>query len=99
VTNANFSPNGRFVVTCSGSSVHIWGVASGQVLTTFPYGTNLLDCEFSPDGSEIATGGNEGQIRIFGTALAGSVEQIEQIAAHRVTRQLTPAEKHRYGIS
>jgi hypothetical protein len=68
-------------------------------LTTYPYGTNLFDCEFSADGTQIATGGNEGEIRIFGTALAGSIKQLERIAQQEVTRGLTPAEKHRYGIS
>ena len=33
VANANFSPNGQFIVTCSGS-IHVWSVATGQLLTT-----------------------------------------------------------------
>ncbi|MGO9886918.1 MAG: WD40 repeat domain-containing protein [Solirubrobacteraceae bacterium] len=98
VANANFSPNGQFIVTCSGS-IHVWSVATGQLLTTFPYGDDLTDCEFSTNGSQIAAGGDGGQIRIFGTALAGSIKQLEQIAQQRVTRGLTPAEKQRYGIS
>ncbi len=92
VTNASFSPNGQLVVTCSGS-INVWSVATGELLTTFPYGDDVEDCEFSADGSQIATGGDGGQIRIFSTALAGSVKQLEQIAQQRVTRGLTPADE------
>ena len=84
VTHASFSPNGRLVVTCSGS-IHVWSAATGQLLITFPYGDNVEDWKFSPDGSQIATGGDGGQIRIFSTALAGSIKQLEQIARQRVT--------------
>jgi WD40 repeat protein len=97
VLNAAFSPDGRLVVTCGGSA-HVWNAATGKRLTDFQYGSTLSDCEFSPNGSEIAVGGFTGTTRIFSTQLAGEVKQLEDLARQRVTRQLTAAERKEYGI-
>jgi WD40 repeat protein len=98
VTSAAFSPDGRFLVTCSGSA-HIWSVTTGQLLTTFQYGDNLSDCAFARDGSQVAAAGDGGQTRVFSTQLDGSIAELEAIAHQQVTRELTPAEKARYGAS
>jgi WD40 repeat protein len=96
VYNAAFSRNGQLVVTCSGSVAVIWNATTGQQLTEFPYGTTFLDCEFSPDASEVVTAGTDGQTRIFSTELAGGLTRIEQIAGRRVIRQLTASELKEY---
>ncbi|MGN6869153.1 MAG: nSTAND1 domain-containing NTPase [Solirubrobacteraceae bacterium] len=98
VSNANFSPDQRFVVSCSGSA-HIWSVKTGQLVTSFQYGNTLSDCEFNTDSTQIAADGFGGVTRIFSTELAGSIPQLERLARQRVTRDLTAAEKKRYGIS
>lgn len=98
VSNANFSPDQRFVVSCSGSA-HIWSVNTGQLVTSFQYGNTLSDCEFNSGSTQIAAGGFGGVTRIFSTELAGSIPQLERLARQRVTRDLTAAEKKRYGIS
>jgi hypothetical protein len=81
--------------------VRIWSAATGRQLTQFQYGNSLSDCQFSPDGREVVSGGDDGDTRIFSTELAGPLVQLERIARQRVTRQLTAAERRTYlsGIS
>jgi WD40 repeat protein len=98
VSNATLSPDQRLVVSCSGS-VHIWSAKTGQLLSSLQYGNTISDCEFNRAGTEIAAAGFGGVTRIFSTELAGSIPQLERLAAQRLTRDLTAAEKKRYGIS
>jgi WD40 repeat protein len=99
VYNAAFSPNGQLVVTCSGSAAIIWSAQTGQQLTEFQYGNTLSDCEFSPDGSQVVTGGVDGQTRIFSTELAEDLTQIKRIAEQRSAQPLTAAELKEYQAS
>lgn len=85
VYNAAFSHNGRFIVTCSGTDARIWNTKTGQQLTEFQYGT-ISDCEFSPDGSEVVTAGDDGQARIFSTELATGLAQLQRIAGQWIRR-------------
>ncbi|HSC04985.1 MAG TPA: hypothetical protein VLC49_16760 [Solirubrobacteraceae bacterium] len=98
VSNANFSPDQRFVVSCSGTA-QIWSVRTGLLVTSFQYGNTLSDCEFNASSTQIAADGFGGVTRTFSTELAGSIPQLERLASQRVTRDLTAAEKKRYGIS
>jgi WD40 repeat protein len=96
VFNANFSHDGRLLVTCSGFRAAIWSTATGQELTEFQYGNTLSDCEFNENGTEVVTAGGDGNTRVFSTELAGGLGRIERIARDRVTSQLTPAERKEY---
>ena len=96
VYNAAFSRKGDLVVTCSGSAAVLWSAKTGKELTEFQYGNTLSDCEFSPDGSEVVTAGDDGQIRIFSTELAGDLAQLKPIAEQRATQPLTAAEQKEY---
>jgi WD40 repeat protein len=106
VYNAAFSPDDTLVVTCGGTA-HIFRIKDSrgsllqnpQRLTDFQYGGDISDCEFSPNGTLIATGGQQGNTRIFSTELDGSLQYVEALARARVSRQLTAAEKKQYGIS
>jgi WD40 repeat protein len=98
VFNAAFSPDHKWILTCGGGSSEIFSV-SGQHLTAFPYGSDVSDCEFSPNGRFIATAGDGGETRVFSTELAGQLKKVESIAKQRVTLQLTPAERAQYGVS
>lgn len=99
VSNANFNPSGTLIVTCGGAA-HIYDAATGERLTDFTYGSAISDCQFSPNGKFVATVGGSGPTRIFSTELATTdMNRLKAIAQSRVTRQLTGAEKQRYGIS
>ena len=95
VFNAAFSRKDGLVVTCSGSAAVLWSAKTGKELTEFQYG-NLSDCEFSPDGSEVVTAGDDGQTRIFSTELAGDLTQLKRIAEQRTTQPLSASEQKEY---
>ena len=99
VYNAAFSSNGRLVVACSGATTIIWDAQTGQQLTQIPYGNSLSDCEFSPDGSEVVTAGDDGQIRILSAELAGDIKKLMKIAAKWSAQPLTAAEQKKYDAS
>ncbi len=63
-----FSPDGRYVLTNSGSTAQLWETAVATRVRTFSAGSDVLDATFSPDGRYILTAHR------FGTAVLWDVE-------------------------
>ena len=61
VWNANFSPDGRYIVSASSDkSVKIWEVAGSKVLHSLPgHDIGATVAIFSPDGKTVASGGGD----------------------------------------
>jgi len=70
ITAAEFSPDGRWVVT--GSSDHtarVWDAQSGQPLTEpLPHGDIVNSVQFTPDGRQILTTSDDGTARVWDLA-------------------------------
>ena len=98
---ASFSPKGsKVVVGCGNGSAPVFDARTGNQLTVLP-GTGLVNsAAFSPDGKSIVItfGANgTGGLEIWNSQLANpSVTALEQLAEHRITRRLTPAERKLY---
>jgi WD40 repeat protein len=97
IYSAAFNANGAEVVTSSADgSARIWNAATGQLLTAFSTGFEVRDSVFTPNGSEVLSSTFGGTTIAWSTELAGSLDTLERIAQHRVTRQLTAAERRAY---
>jgi eukaryotic-like serine/threonine-protein kinase len=59
ITSAQFSPDGKRIVTTSGdTSICVWDAATGRLLLgPLKRGSYVLHAEFSPDGKRIVTSG------------------------------------------
>ena len=67
VTNAHFSPDGKYVVTSSyDHAAMVWDAASGHLLRQLDGHTNVVwDAQFSPDGKRVVTASNDHTARIW----------------------------------
>jgi WD40 repeat protein/serine/threonine protein kinase len=63
------SPDGRFVATADGNTVHLWKAATGELISTGrpAYGTRAL--AFSGDGKYLAFGGEDKMVWVCDTAM------------------------------
>lgn len=63
---AEFSPNGRSVVTASlDLTARIWDARTGRLLFTLPHPAAVRSARFSPDGSRILTGSDDFVVRLW----------------------------------
>jgi WD40 repeat protein len=67
VYSADFSPDGRFIVTASaGKAARVWDAATGEELGKLRGHTRgLRDAAFSRDGNYIVTGADDGMIGLW----------------------------------
>jgi WD40 repeat protein len=59
-------------------------------------GTGAETVSFSPDGRWLLTTGFDGTARIYSCDVCASLTDLLALARDRVTRQLTPEERHKY---
>ncbi len=81
VFDAQFSPDGRTLVSCGqDGTARIWEVATGRLLRTIAVSAAEVDAAaFSSDGRTIVTAGDDGHVRLWDVA-SGSIRAT--IAAH-----------------
>jgi len=67
VTSVAFSPDGKWIVTCSAdTTARVWDVASGRELLKFEQHTNkVTSVAISPDGRHIVTGSTDQTARVW----------------------------------
>ena len=70
VKSITFGPNGEKIATVNvfaEPAVQLWDVNTGTLLQTLYQPVNIWSVAFSPDGNRIATGDNNGTIRLWDT--------------------------------
>jgi WD40 repeat protein len=99
VTAVALSPQGTWVATASeDGDVRIWDPSSGQLMQVLPEGASVTSVAFTPNGQDVVSTDTAGRIHIQDAcSLCGNANGLLRLAATRVTRQLTPAERAAYG--
>jgi WD40 repeat protein len=78
--------------------VRIWEPSSGQLLRVIQEGAPVTSVAFTPNGQDIVSTDSLGRIHIQDAcSLCGDASALLRLAATRVTRPLTPAERETYG--
>eukprot|EP01082_Thalassiosira_pseudonana_P009975 g8957.t1 g8957 contig34:513981-515053(+) len=66
VWSCRLDPAAFLGATASGDfSVKVWDAITGSPLHSFPHKHVVKSCDWSPDSKRLATGGNEGILRVF----------------------------------
>jgi WD40 repeat protein len=92
-----FSNNGRWILTASDGDrgARLWDAASGARVAELG-GDFLQGATFSPDGSRVATLSSEGSVKLFNLERFLPVSELVAMAAQRVKRAWTEAERERF---
>ena len=100
VNDANFSPDGRWVVTAGPRNAVLWDARSGLlVLRLRGHEGAVSSAAFDPSGRIIVTGGADGTVRTYRCKVCGGLEELSELARSRLAetgRELTAEERTRY---
>ncbi len=99
VHDAQFSPDGRWVITAANRG-GLWDAHDGSnVVRLQGHDGTLTAATFDPTGHTIVTGGVDGTVRTYDCVICGDLGALVELAEKRLAatrRELTPAERTRY---
>ncbi|HET6623697.1 MAG TPA: hypothetical protein VFG70_04145, partial [Gaiellaceae bacterium] len=100
VSDARFSPDGRWIVTAGPRSVGLWEAATGELVRLL-YGPPgpYTAVSFTPDSRTILAVAGNGVTARYDCRICGGVPELVALAAERLAatgRQLTPQERELY---
>jgi WD40 repeat protein len=100
VSDARFSPDGRWIATAGPVTSALVDAESGRLVFYLRgHEGKLTAVAFAPDGKQIATGGVDGTVRIYRCEICGSLDDLVALADSRLGRtgrKLSDAERESY---
>jgi WD40 repeat protein len=85
VRSAEFSPDGRWIVTAGPATAGLWAASTGKFLA-FLRGHRgaLRTAVFGPDSRTILTSGDDGTVRTYHCEVCGTLAQLVRLAEARL---------------
>ena len=81
-TRANFSPNGRHILTFGESGfVQVWDARSGKLDSAWDHRAAVASASFNRDGSRVAVAGSNGVVRLWNLATQEEICSVRHTAA------------------
>lgn len=99
VLSVVYSPDGSQLLSGgSDNTIILWDIATGEEVQRFTgHIDEIQSLAFSPDGASFASASGDGTARLWGLRL--TYDELESwIQAHRYIRELTCAERERFGV-
>ena len=103
ITSAVFSPDGRFALTTDDQDARLWDAVRGRTLAVFGQAQAFYGPEaafFLPDGRSIASVrprfDESARLDVYTCLVCGSADALADLAAERLTRPLSAAEREQY---
>lgn len=94
VATVTFSPDGTLLVTTGlDDRARVWNPSTGELIAEVPGSGGAV---FSADGRRMATIVPRGSVTVYPWEAFAPLETLQRLAAARVKRALTPAERERF---
>jgi WD40 repeat protein/serine/threonine protein kinase len=81
--SAEFSPDGRRIVTSDDKGAQVRDAQTGQLLITLPHRDTVYQAVYSADGAKFATAGGDGAVRIWDAASGTLVHELRRGSSKR----------------
>jgi WD40 repeat protein len=96
-----FGPDGKTLATTSGATIKLWNVSGGALTATLSAtGGEVYSVAFSPDGTTLASGADDGTIQLWNVAggastqtLTGHTDQVWSVAFSPDSKTLASGSK------
>ena len=77
INDIAFSPVGQYLAVASGIGVWMYEVATSRALMLIPTASSVTSVSFSPDGSTLASGADDGTVKLWDVATGAMIATLE----------------------